>query len=245
MERSNQARLPSTIYNSLAFARAKLMFLLVITQCSMRHLYQAEPRVPNVVNQAKNYERRRCDHHTLEEPLSSLDCLSSVVDPKGSRTNKHRYVVASQVDDVRAFMRRIPGVPLVYIRRSVMILEPMAGVTADAREREERGKFRSTLTRPSAEQDVRKRKAVEEALEEPADVDRSQVSSSDASHAHQQTNSAENVRKVKRRRGPKGPNPLSVKKPKKRVSKDDHSQKTDRSNTVTKASSTGATIPDS
>jgi U3 small nucleolar RNA-associated protein 23 len=35
-------------------------------------------------------------------------------------------VVASQDDEVRRHMRAIPGVPLVYVRRSVMVMEPMA-----------------------------------------------------------------------------------------------------------------------
>lgn len=73
-----------------------------------------------LINFAKEkLERRRCNHHELEEPLSSLECISAVVDPKGSHTNKHRYVVASQSPKVRAHMRTIAGVPNVYINKSV------------------------------------------------------------------------------------------------------------------------------
>lgn len=98
---------------------------VLITQCSMRHLYaQARTdttgQLNKVIDKAKNLERRRCGHHPDEfpEPLSTLDCLGSVVGP----SNKHRYVVASQEQEVRAKMRAIPGVPLVYISRSVMIV---------------------------------------------------------------------------------------------------------------------------
>lgn len=95
---------------------------ILITQCSMRHLYaqNKEPGVAKVIDKAKDYERRRCGHHPEEfpEPCSTMECLSSVVGPK----NKHRYVIASQDQEVRAKMRGIPGVPLVYINRSVMIV---------------------------------------------------------------------------------------------------------------------------
>src|SRR5436309_2984023 len=121
------------------------MAISVISQCSMRHLYMSEPRVPDLIGRAKTYERRRCNHHTLENPLSTLECLSSVVDPKDSKTNKHRYVVASQDRTVRNHMRTIAGVPLIYISRSVMIMEPMAAATEDIRERGEREKFRAGL----------------------------------------------------------------------------------------------------
>ena len=104
----------------------------------MRHLYTAQPKSEADIDQAKTYERRRCNHHTLEEPLSTLECFKSVIDPKDNNVNKHRYIIASQDSNVRAHLRRIPGIPLVYINRSVMIMEPMANATEELREREEK-----------------------------------------------------------------------------------------------------------
>ena len=75
----------------------------------MRHLYAAakEPSVSFLIDKAKTYERRRCDHRPEDypEPLSTKDCLASVVDPKGNKRNKHRYVVASQELEVKKSMR--------------------------------------------------------------------------------------------------------------------------------------------
>lgn len=100
----------------------------VVTQCSMRHLYIAkdEPGVSYLIDKAKTYERRRCGHHPEDfpEPLSEQECISSVVDPKGSKHNKNRYVVASQDLEVRKSMRTVLGVPLVYINRSVSLNVP-------------------------------------------------------------------------------------------------------------------------
>lgn len=174
----------------------------MITQCSMRHLYAVskEPGVSYLIDKAKTYERRRCNHlpEDYPEPLSTRECLASVVDPKSNKTNKHRYVVASQELEVRKHMRGIMGVPLVYIARSVMIMEPMADATAGTREMEEKSKFRDGLKNRGSGSLKRKRE--------------------DGGEAVEKQNPAEDdvLKKLKKRKGPKEPNPLSVKKPKKR-----------------------------
>ncbi len=173
----------------------------------MRHLYAATPKAPELIDQAKTYERRRCNHHTLDQPLGALECLQSVVDPKGSRTNKHRYVVASQVGGVRSYMRSVPGVPLVYINRSVMIMEPMTSATEDLRSREERDKFRAGLKgKRGAAAGVKRKRDDEDEAGEAGESRGGPPSAGD---------DAPQKDKTKKTRGPKGPNPLSVKKPKK------------------------------
>jgi len=173
----------------------------MITQCSIRHLYAAakEPGVSYLIDKAKTYERRRCNHlpEDYPEPLSTKECLASVVDPKSSNTNKHRYVVASQELEVRKHMRGVLGVPLVYINRSVMIMEPMADATAGNREREEKIKFRDGLKSRGSGSLKRKREDGQETGEKPVSTE-------------------DDPKKSKKRKGLKEPNPLSVKKPKKR-----------------------------
>jgi U3 small nucleolar RNA-associated protein 23 len=183
-----------------------LIFCPVITQCSIRHLYAAKDN-SEAIELAKSYERRRCNHHTLDNPLSTLECLQSVVDPKQNSTNKHRYTIASQDNIVRAHMRSIPGVPLVYINRSVMIMEPMAEVTETLKRKEEKTKFRAGLKPRTGGTVLGKRtRDLSEDHGKPTNVSQEPLSVS--------TDGAE-VNK-KRKRGPKGPNPLSIKKPKKR-----------------------------
>jgi U3 small nucleolar RNA-associated protein 23 len=179
----------------------------MITQCCIRHLYDLSTSTPqdqaekdNWIAAAKSAERRRCGHHELEEPLSTVECLESVVDPKGSGRNKHRYVVASQDQEVRKKMRTIAGVPLVYINRSVMILEPMAMATEDVRSKEERLKMRSGL----------------KSRRQSAGVKRKRDDGDDNADAEAESEpQAEEEPKKRKIRGTKGPNPLSVMKPKK------------------------------
>ncbi|KAL8906972.1 MAG: hypothetical protein Q9171_006047 [Xanthocarpia ochracea] len=181
----------------------------VITQCSIRHLYTlsvSQSEKDPLILLAKSMERRRCNHHDLDEPLSSLECLSSVIDPKKSATNRNRYVVASQQEEVRRYCRGVRGVPLVYVKRSVMVLEPMAERTVGVKEGIEREKFRTGLrARPGK----RKRDPGDEQAEERAEHKKDDVVEGD-----HKGNGERAVKKTKLR-GPKGPNPLSVKKAKK------------------------------
>ncbi|OAL55918.1 hypothetical protein IQ07DRAFT_529897 [Pyrenochaeta sp. DS3sAY3a] len=174
----------------------------MITTCDMRHLYLAKPKNETLILQAKEYERRRCNHQDLEEPLSTLECLSSVVDPKDSHTNKHRYVVATNDSKVRAHMRAIAGVPLIYISKSVVLMEPMANASEQQREREEKSKFKLGLKGQRKADAGQKRKRSDE----------------EAKHGHSIEDGARGdarPSKKTRQRGPKEPNPLSVKKAKK------------------------------
>ncbi|KND94977.1 rRNA-processing protein utp23, partial [Tolypocladium ophioglossoides CBS 100239] len=182
----------------------------MITQCEIRKLYarKDEQGVGEAIEAAKLCERRRCGHHPDEypEPLSTLECLQSVVDPKDQSENKHRYVVASQSQEVRRMLRAVRGVPLIYIKRSVMILEPMSDESAQTRARAERGKFRAEIKKALGK---RKRdEKAEDSDEDGEDGKRPSWAGADDSKG------AEKAKKLKRR-GPKGPNPLSVKKAKK------------------------------
>ena len=175
----------------------------------MRHLYLLKD-VPQQVKDtliltAKSMERRRCNHHVLDEPLSTLECFNSVIDPKNSHTNKNRYVVASQDEDVRRHCRGIKGVPLIFVKRSVMVMEPMAADSINAREGIEREKFRSGLkTRRTGLSAKRKR-----------DENELDLVVGEGQEAKSTTGNDERGAKKVRKKGPKGPNPLSVKKPKK------------------------------
>ena len=95
-------------------------------------------------------------------------------------------------------LRGIKGVPLIYIKRSVMILEPMADESVQVRAKEERSKFRAEI-----KNQLGKRKR------EDADDD------DEKADKKTDNNSEEQKPKKKKGHGPKGPNPLAVQKPKK------------------------------
>ncbi|KAK4499421.1 hypothetical protein PRZ48_009935 [Zasmidium cellare] len=189
----------------------------MITQCCIRHLYNApaSPEKDAWIEVAKQAERRRCGHHELEEPLSARECIESVVDPKGSGTNRHRYVVAAQEAEVRARMREVAGVPLVYIARSVMILEPMSGKSESVREGEEKAKVRAGLK-------GRRGGAV---LSGVGEKRKREEKEDDHEQGEQEGDQSEQPAKKRKAKGPKGPNPLSVKKAKKEDGKQTEQEK--------------------
>lgn len=191
----------------------------LITQCSMRHLYdnKAEPGVPAAIELGKTFERRRCGHHPNEypKPLSTLECLSSVVDPKDSGVNKHRYVVASNDQTTRQMLRSVKGTPLVYISRSVMIMEPMADESVQVRDKEERAKLRSEIKRFS---DGRKRKRDDD---NNSDDEEAGPDGAAKKQKGETGGAAEADRQKKaKKKGPKGANPLAMKKKKKSQAED-------------------------
>jgi len=187
----------------------------VITQCSIRHLYTLtsipQPQKDALILRAKSMERRRCNHHTLEQPLSTLECLSSVVDPKKSQTNKNRYVVASQEEEVRRYCRAIKGVPLVYVKRSVMVMEPMAESSLGAREGFEKGKFRAGIRNRGANLGQKRKRVEDESSGEEIGDEQGRETVGDDRKVDGTT-----LAEKKKSKGPKGPNPLSMKKSQKK-----------------------------
>lgn len=94
---------------------------------------------------------------------------------------------------LRSAARAIPGVPIIYVKRSVMVLEPMSNPSEMVRDGHERGKFRAGL---DVDPMLGKRKRDGEGDEDVSETE-----------------------EPKKKRGPKvkGPNPLSVKKSKKKT----------------------------
>lgn len=133
----------------------------MITQCTIEHLYRSKNQ--EAIELAKKFERRRCGHiPTEDQTLSAFECIASIVDVNGS--NKHRYVVATQKPKLRDRLRKIPAVPLIYINRSVMILEPMSPATLKVREQIESAKLYRGLNETGQTQETtepRKRKVKE------------------------------------------------------------------------------------
>lgn len=154
----------------------------MITQCCMQALY--ETKNEHAIDLGKQFERRRCGHMP-SDAVSPKECIQSVVNINGK--NKHRYVVACQDVEIRRLLRKVPGVPLLHISRSVMIMEPLSDASAKVSQREEEAKLFKGLNDPKYA----------------GMKDESEETEKDAPPAK------------KRKIGPKQPNPLSMKKKKK------------------------------
>ena len=145
----------------------------MITQCCMQALYQTNNQL--AIEIAKRFERRRCNHQPTK-PEEPAVCIKSIADIDGE--NKHRYIVASQDQKLRSELREVPGVPMVFMNRSVMVMEPLSEASKVFSEKFESKKLTHGLN--------------ETGKEKPQ----------------------EGPISAKKRKGPKEPNPLSIKKKK-------------------------------
>lgn len=196
---------------------------LFITKCTLAKILADEKRRRKAVGENEHHHGGRpdwlppptelplryCKHNDAETAVEEWQCLVDLVagQPKGNEQakNKHHFVLAtaeaSEAEqrkrsfvETRERARLVPGVPIVYVKRSVMVLEEFSGTSEGTRRGVEREKFRDGLIgragdrkrkRGEGEDDV----AVEQMLEE--------------------------RQKKTKVNGPKQPNPLSV--PKKRT----------------------------
>lgn len=156
---------------------------------------------------------------TEEECL--VDLLSGQVKGNEVPKNKNHYILATAETeeeqqknkdgtprrrrgiDIREKARVVPGVPIVYVKRSVMILEEMSGSSEKIIRGVEKDKFKEGLI--GAVRGLKRKR------EDDSDSD-----------------SEDEVKKVKvesKPKGVKGPNPLSVKKKQKKTSSENGPRK--------------------
>ncbi len=150
-----------------------------------------------------------------QQPKNKQHFVLATADPlvvkdkskKSGVLGKVKRPVSPSIDTgIRAQAREIPGVPIIYVKRSVMILEELSGASLGVRRREEKDKFREGLLGMEG----RKRKRDEDEAEDNDDD-------------KEKGEEVETAAPKKKAKGIKGPNPLSVLK-KKPKSKSQHSQ---------------------
>lgn len=123
----------------------------VITQCCIQALYDAGAEGQAAVDLAKGFERRKCNHFKSRPEDECMATMAGVSRPafgqvangtdgqssasSTGKDNPNRYVVATQSLELRKKLRAVPGLPLVYINRSVMLLETPSDQTMQKKSR--------------------------------------------------------------------------------------------------------------
>lgn len=97
---------------------------IMVTQCTMQALYSKGAAHQPIVDLAKSFERRKCNH---KEAVPVHECIQSVV----GETNKHRYVIATTNAQLRKHLHSIPGIPILHYNRMVIVLEPPSEATTE------------------------------------------------------------------------------------------------------------------
>ncbi|OXV05520.1 hypothetical protein Egran_06712 [Elaphomyces granulatus] len=222
LERTLQGKVKPCMCKSLVSMKVGLI-AAVLSKCSLAAIMASQPTIPGKNNPIRpahlppptTLPLRHCSHNDDDSPIDEVDCLISLICPNSeTMRNREHYTLATadppalpeanatnprtrkraqaakeglnqRASALRAKARSIPGVPIIYVKRSVMILEPISAHSEKVRLGVEKSKFKTGLE--STASVVGKRKRDED---EP-----------------------KGERGVKRA---KAPNPLSVKRPKKR-----------------------------
>ncbi|KAH8916284.1 hypothetical protein BT69DRAFT_1287898 [Atractiella rhizophila] len=185
----------------------------MITQCCMQALYDAGPSAQPAVELARGWERRKCNHWVKK---TSEECILGIL----GNENKHRYIIATQSTSLRSSLRTIPGLPIIFLNRSILLLEQPSEATVKRKEQMDSSKLHIPAHEldflRSAAPSVRIPKSALDnvALNDPSPSSSTSVTNNpSASTSVTVTTEGEVKRKGKRKA--KGPNPLSLKKKKK------------------------------
>ncbi|KAJ3000889.1 Small subunit processome component [Globomyces sp. JEL0801] len=111
---------------------------LMTTYCVYAELKKLGPDVRPSAAFAKKLEKRRCQHSPA---VPASQCLKEII----GETNQFNYCIATQDLELRNQLRLIPGIPLMYINKSVLILEPASKATMDKVQENE---LKKTLPKP-------------------------------------------------------------------------------------------------
>ncbi|KAF9416680.1 hypothetical protein BGZ76_004614 [Entomortierella beljakovae] len=175
----------------------------MVTPCTMAYLKTLGEDASGAFIASKRFEKRRCKHQTA---VDEATCISEII----SSNNPHNYVVATQSKKLRNQLANIPGVPLLYINRANMILEPPSEASRSTGK-----KIESDKTHVSSKE-LNTLKAVKVTALGKVSVDPKLIKKiEDKKEIKKQKLEIKKAKILKKRSGPKEPNPLSIKKKKK------------------------------
>ncbi|MEQ2212616.1 hypothetical protein XENOCAPTIV_002440 [Xenoophorus captivus] len=115
IKRQKQAKKTISFYKYNFSFREPFQILIDGTFCqaALKNKIQIKEQMPKYLMG----EVRKCAH--LKNPVPASECLLSMLE----ETNPHHYFVATQDHAVTAGLKKIPGVPLLYIILNTIVLD--------------------------------------------------------------------------------------------------------------------------
>ncbi|KAK5911012.1 hypothetical protein CgunFtcFv8_005224 [Champsocephalus gunnari] len=98
---------------------------LCTTNCALKELETLGKELYGARIILQKFQSRRCAH--LKDPVPASECLLSML----GETNPHNYFVATQDHTVTAGVKKIPGVPLLYIILNTIVLDKPCQTSLD------------------------------------------------------------------------------------------------------------------
>ncbi|KAK5854863.1 hypothetical protein PBY51_005018 [Eleginops maclovinus] len=98
---------------------------LCTTNCALKELETLGKELYGARIILQKFQSRRCAH--LKDPVPASECLLSML----GETNPHNYFIATQDHTVTAGVKKIPGVPLLYIILNTIVLDKPCQASLD------------------------------------------------------------------------------------------------------------------
>jgi U3 small nucleolar RNA-associated protein 23 len=151
----------SKMNSNLDISLAKILggnVKIFTTSCIYKELKSL--KLYHLLDNYKNYELKFCSHKNNTE-ISGSECIKSII----GEENKLKFAVATQDKQLRRELSKTPGVPLIYINRSVYILEPCSASSMEFLEKKEVEKLsknvEQTCQNSSVQEKLQKKKRKE------------------------------------------------------------------------------------
>ncbi|XDV34991.1 hypothetical protein PO909_005048 [Leuciscus waleckii] len=90
---------------------------LCTTNCALKELETLPKELYGAKLILQRFQIRRCKH--TNDPVPASECVLSML----GETNPHHYFIATQDQELTKALKKIPGVPLLYIILNTMVLD--------------------------------------------------------------------------------------------------------------------------
>ncbi|KAI8974479.1 Fcf1-domain-containing protein [Pilobolus umbonatus] len=96
----------------------------MVTECILKDTKARGHDFTSAYILAQKFEKRKCPH---KEPVSGYQCIREIV----GKDNAQHYFIATQYPKLRDRLRKIPGVPIVYVnvKHLTLGMEPMTDIS--------------------------------------------------------------------------------------------------------------------
>lgn len=179
---------------------------LVTTKCVVDELVALGEDFRGAKLVAKRCEIKKCGHYDVS--VSADQCIAKFIGPK----NRHNYMVATQDAELKKTLRKVPGVPIINLDHSQLVLETPSRETVQYIADLNKAKVYSGLSNGPIQQ--AERAAAKLAADAKAEKARKNKAGPLSTTADPSGTGGSTV-KYNRKRKAKGANPLSMKKKKK------------------------------
>lgn len=96
---------------------------LCTTSCALKELETLPKELYGAKLILQRFQVRKCKH--AKDPVPASQCLLSMLE----ETNPHHYFIATQDYELTTALKKIPGVPLLYIIQNTMVLDKPSAST--------------------------------------------------------------------------------------------------------------------